>query len=352
MNSLSLLHLSLIKNIGPGRIEKLLSHLPREADIYQMTVHDFSGYGITMQTAQTVVDGLKDSSLLQQELERIEKHSIQWATLLDAHYPPLLKEIHLPPPVIYWKGVLPQKETTVALVGSRAANAYGRRVTKSIVADLVSNGVTTVSGGAYGIDTCVHHATLEAGGQTIAVLGSGLLCPYPATNRRLFESIAQEGGAVMSSFPLLTEALPGNFPARNRIISGLSVACVVVQAAEKSGALITAKYALEQGRGVCAIPGSIDDPLSKGCHNLLASGARVVQGAGDIFEELGYEPGAERTTELKEVDPLLVLCAHPIGFDELTEKAGISENELKEKLFTLQLEGKIEQDFAGLWQRV
>lgn len=352
MDSLSLLHLSLIHGFGPGIVEKILKTIPAATDLYTLTALDFKMFGVHEKAAQQLVKGLQDKVILETELNLIRTHAISWTTILDRNYPDLLKETYLPPLVLYWQGDLSFRQKTVALVGSRAANNYGGRVTKQIVSGLVSYGVTTVSGGAYGIDTWVHRATLDEKGKTIAVLGSGLLKPYPVQNKKLFEEIVYSGGAVVSSFPLMMEALPGNFPARNRIISGLSSACIVVQAAEKSGALITADYALNQGRLVGAVPGSIDDPLSAGSHKLLKNGAFLVQNAGDIMEELGVNFEGKMVTEAQDVDPLVLFCAQPIGFEDLLQASKIPEDELNDRLFSLQLDGKIEQNFAGLWQSI
>ncbi len=201
------------------------------------------------------------------------------------------------------------------------------------------------------------------------MLGSGLLQPYPAANKRLFDEIVTSGGAVISSFALDQAPLAGNFPARNRIISGLSKACLVIQAAEKSGALITSRYALEQGREVCAVPGPITDPLSYGPHQLISSGALLVKQAADITQALGYESTTQKnnllTSSPKQIsfiqkplafqqlsmpEKLLALCAQLQSFDELLMQLNCTETDLQTILFELQLEGKLEQDFMGRWQ--
>ncbi len=225
-----------------------------------------------------------------------------------------------------------------------------------------------VSGGAQGADTMAHKKTIESGGKTIAVLGSGLLKLYPPSNKKLFEKIVETGGALVTPFSLQTDPFPYNFPERNRIIAGMSKGCVVIQAAAKSGAAITARFALAQGREVFAVPGSIFNPLSHGCHALIAQGARNVTQAADILEELGY--GQSQVDDLPQqqivfkpakkdiefegsnLEHLIVKsCLQPATLDELLEITQISLIELTQVLFDLQLKGLISQNVAGLWQK-
>jgi DNA processing protein len=254
----------------------------------------------------------------------------------------------------------------MGFVGSRLASPYAAQVIKHLVPPLVEHQWVIVSGGAQGADTMAHETALAAGGKTIAVLGSGLLCPYPASNRSLFQRIVDSGGIVMSPFPLLVPPDRGTFPARNRIISGLSLGCVIVQAAQRSGALITANFALEQGRQVFAVPGLINESLSDGCHALIKQGAKLVNTVGDIVEEFGeswhrtssaeasvYTPGRNAARGAVEVtDPLLIHMALPLSLDELSLKTGFDVATLQDKLFMLQLEGKARQLFTGMWERL
>ena len=357
-----LLHLSLISGIGPAVVEKLVQAIGFERlhDIYVWRVQDFMRFQISAATSQQLVAGLADKKILEKELALIEKYTINWVTLYDSEYPELLKNTYLPPLVLYWQGQpLSNFFKTCSVIGSRKANNYGQYAIEAIVPVLVDAGWTIVSGGALGADSMAHHKTLEVGGLTIAVIGSGLLKPYPATNRLLFEKIIENNGAVVSSFPLTMAALPGNFPARNRIISGISRATVVIQAAESSGTRITALYALEQGRDVCAVPGPIDDALSAGCHKLISEGAALVTSGHDILVALGekqFQPQPKRTVlpattaSIAPKDPLAALCVQPQSFDELLEQTGFEFYLLQDKLFSLQLEGIIKQNFMGLWQ--
>lgn len=288
-----LLHLSLIPDIGPATVQHLIATL---GNLEQLsTLYEYSSaqlcaqFGITPKRAQAIATGLADLSLLERELLLIEKHAVSWTTALCLDYPPLLRTIHVPPTIIYWQGRNPSNyNKPVAIVGSRDANQYGHAVIESFVPSLVQAGCTIVSGGALGIDTMAHRATVTSAGVTCVVLGSGLLHPYPFENGKLFKDVLEHDGTMLSVFSLNTRPLAGNFPARNRVISGLSKGCIVVQAAQKSGARITAECALEQGRSVCAVPGPIDDPLSAGCHDLIKNGALLVTSAQDVLQELEY----------------------------------------------------------------
>lgn len=219
--------------------------------------------------------------------ESISKQGIKWVTIYDNHYPLLLKEIYDPPVVLYYKGeIKPYDNNAIAVVGTRRITDYGRVVTKQFTKDLVVGNLTIVSGLARGVDTQAHQTAIKEGGRTLAVLGGGLNKIYPPENKALVERIIDKHGAVLSEFPPDAKSLPGNFPARNRIISGLSLAVLVTEAPEDSGSLITARFALEQGRDVFAVPGPITSHLSKGPIDLIKDGARPVTTAGEILEDL------------------------------------------------------------------
>ena len=388
---LVLLHLSLINQTGPATIEKLVQALSLEhlEQLYTLTVHDLCALAfISELAAKRIVAGLADKKLLDKELELLERYKLTYITLYDTHYPLVLKSIYLPPPVLYIKGMIAAAHmSAVALVGARKADAYGSAVISQLVPELVTHGYSIVSGGAVGIDTLAHIAALQAGGTTVAVLGSGLLRPYPGVNAQLFEKIANTGGCVISPFSLTRAALAEHFPARNRIIAGLSAVTVVVQAAEKSGALITARYALEQGREVGAVPGPITSALSAGCHKLLSEGAALITHAQDIAalmatmhtsipvmhasikpenspraytqavqvakSELAHEQACEVAHQPMTPEKLVLSCARiPVSFDELLEHTALTSVELQDILCTLQFDGRIEQNFAGLWYSI
>lgn len=224
-------------------------------------------------------------SMADKEISLVEREQVSVKMWQSEDYPFLLKEISSPPPIIYIRGADQALEgPSIALVGSRRCSYYGERVAKELACGLAALGVTTTSGLARGIDSVVHRATMEAGGQTWAVLGSGLGCLYPPENKDLAMQIEKEG-AVLSEFPLEAKPYPENFPRRNRIIAGLCAATVVVEGSLKSGALITARLAAEEGRSVGAVPGPIDSALSEGPHQLIQSGAKLVRNVDDIIEE-------------------------------------------------------------------
>ena|SRR5579859_6360260 len=282
-----ILHLSLIQHIGPVTIQKILDVVSDLSMLYTMHVSDFVRLGFSAHVSTLLYEGLSNKQLVHEELGLLDKHAITYITLLHDNYPTLLREIHAPPAVVYIKGspdVLNQK--LIAMIGSRQATDYAKLALNFLIPPLIQQDWVIVSGGAVGADTMSHRITLESQGKTISVLGSGLLVPYPAHNKELFDRIAEQG-AVISSFPLRESPLPGNFPARNRIIAGLSKGVVVVQAAQESGTSITARFALEQGREVFAVPGLLDDPLSKGCHMLIQQGAKLTCSAQDILDEFG-----------------------------------------------------------------
>lgn len=364
-----ILHLSLLKDVGAAVINHILEKISLEhlQELYTWSVSDVMHYGqVSEKIAHLIVQGLADKDLLAQEYALLEKHNVNILTLADEAYPSSLRTIHIPPSVLYYQGdALQDSRPAIAFVGARAATAYGKKIIDTFIPPLVEHGYTIVSGGALGIDTFAHETTVKAGGKTIVVLGSGLLHWYPRQNKRLFSTIIEQGGTLLSSFSMNIEPLPGHFPARNRIIAGLSKACVVVQAAQKSGSLITASFALEQGKEVFAVPGEFDNPMSAGCHALFKQGAHVATSACDILQEFGSVDETnltiyhEQTAQAKiadkvvnavESDSFLSLCKYPISIDELEQKTNLSLLELQTKLFDLQLQGKVIQNFMGMWQ--
>lgn len=371
-----LLHLSLIDDVGPAVIEKILAwqnNIDMLLALYHMSESEIAYQcKVSPALAKKIVLGLADTALLEKELSLIEQHGIQWLTRLDAGYPELLKAIHLPPTVLYFQGDLSTHAPGIAVVGSREANEYGRAVIQELVPPLVAHGFTIVSGGALGADSMAHLATMEAGGKTVAVLGTGLLRPSPKQNIPLYKAILDFNGAVVSPFHLRMEGFPGNFPARNRIISGLSKGCVVVQAGKQSGARITAEFALEQSREVFAVPGPIYDSLSEGCNALIQQGAKLVTCPGDVLAEFGYYVPQESETPAKkavrapekqlpafddsglsEIEKSCVIaCKQPCSVDDLLDLTGLELAQVHGVLFELQLKKLIEQNAAGLYQRL
>jgi DNA processing protein len=367
-----ILHLSLISGVGPSSVQKILQQLDDLTFVYKFSVQDFMRIcGISEKKAQIVIGGLKNTTILNHELSLIKKHCVKITAIVSDDYPELLKHITVPPAILYYHGKsLNTFNLCCAVVGSRRSNSYGKKVIQQLLPSLVAHNVTIVSGGAIGIDTLAHQETLDAQGKTIAVLGSGLLRAYPARNKTLFNQIVQQGGAVVSSFPLTMEAHPGNFPARNRIIAGLSSGCIVAQAAQKSGARITANFALNQGRTVFAVPGVIDDPVSVGCHELIREGATLISSVRDVLVDLGVAVDdheqcnqelplkqvvkkKEKTNEPQTFEEKIIYeCKRPKSLDELLMIDNIALADLQTLLFDLQLTGILQQNFAGKWQQV
>lgn len=278
-------------------------------------------------------------------------------TLADPDYPQLLLEIADPPPVLYVAGDRSLlAAVSVAVVGSRGPTPQGLDNAESFSRALSEAGVTVVSGLAEGIDAAAHRGALAGGARTIAVVGTGADRVYPARHRALAETILARG-ALVSEFALGTRALPGNFPRRNRIISGLTRGCLVVEAALQSGSLITARCALEQGREVFAVPGSIHSPLSKGCHALIKQGAKLVESAGDVLEELGIRmsiaPAAHSNCgePAKDASLLLHVGYDPVDIDALCSRSGLPPEVVTAELLALELAGHVAVLPGGLYQR-
>lgn len=280
-------------------------------------------------------------------------------TLADPDYPQRLLDTADPPTLLYVKGrVELLNAPALAVVGSRNATPQGGANAEAFATALANAGLTVVSGLALGIDAAAHRGALRGSGSTIAVIGTGIDRVYPAKNQDLARRIAEEG-AIVSEFPLGTPALKENFPRRNRIISGLARGCLVVEAAERSGSLITARLAGEQGRDVFAIPGSIHSPLSKGCHRLIKQGAKLVDDARDILDELGLAAGAtgKNAAPLPETDAATRALLEGMGFDPcdidtLAARSGLTAEKLYAMLLQLELDGRVASLPGGRFQRL
>ncbi len=281
-------------------------------------------------------------------------------TLADADYPPALLNIPDPPPILYLKGNRSLlNQPALAIVGSRNATAQGIGHAEAFSRAASAAGLCIVSGMAHGIDSAAHRGGLGERGSSIAVVGTGLDRVYPAVNRELAHQLAT-GGLLVSEFPLGTPPLAANFPRRNRIISGLSLGCLVVEASMQSGSLITARMAIEQGREVFAIPGSIHSPQARGCHSLIKQGAKLVESAQDILDELGsympeqpaHAPSQQEAGLLPEHPLLEHIGFDPQGMDTLTARSGLTIEALSAILLQLELEGHVAVLPGGLYQRV
>ncbi|RME48481.1 MAG: DNA-protecting protein DprA [Chloroflexi bacterium] len=340
---------NMVPGIGPKRFEALLKHFGSAGEAWQATPADLQAAGLDTRSLQSLLT-MRSQLDLDAELERNAKADVTVLTWDDPGYPPLLKQIYDPPYVLYVRGeLLPADEWAIAVVGTRRASAYGREAARRLAGDLAMNGVTIVSGLAQGIDSHAHKIALEAGGRTIAVLAHGLDQVYPPQNRSLAAKIVEQG-ALVSEFALGTRPEAKNFPARNRIISGLSLGTLVVEAGKRSGALITAEFAAEQGREVFAVPGNIFAAGAAGTNQLIQSGAKVALSVEDILEELNltmlgaFQQAREIVPENEMESRLLEhLSDDPIHIDELGRAAGVPISEVSSTLALMELKGMVRQ---------
>jgi DNA processing protein len=301
--------------------------------------------------------GWEKSVDLAAEMKRITDSGCEIVIQSDAHYPELLREIYDPPTVLYVKGKLTAKDkNSVAMVGSRMTTHYGIEVARKLGYQLAYTGVTVVSGGARGIDTAAHQGALSGKGRTICVLGTGIAIVFPPENAELFERIATNG-AVISQFPFNRKADKQSFAIRNRIVAGMTLGTVVVEANLTSGALITANFATEYGRQVFAVPGRIDSPRSKGCHELIKKGAKLCEGVEDILSEFEYlfpasnkppspnETGVLPALDLSENEQKVfgVLDGEEITIDEVIRKSGLPSSAVSVALFSLEMKRLVRQ---------
>jgi DNA processing protein len=324
--------LNMIEHVGPVRVRQLLEHFGEAPAILRASKQQLHAVrGIGQDTAEAIA-GWEKSVDLAAELKRIQEFGCQILIQDDEDYPPSLREIYDPPIVLYVKGTLNAKDkNAVAIVGSRQTTHYGLEVARKLGYQLGYVGVTVVSGGARGIDTAAHQGALNAKGRTVAVLGTGINIIFPSENADLFERIA-ENGAIVTQFPFNRQADKQSFPIRNRIVAGMTLGTVVVEANLTSGALITANFATEYGRQIFAVPGRIDSPRSKGCHELIKKGAKLCEGAEDILSEFEYLfPATNRPPAANEtgVLPALTLSANEHAvYDVLKKEEEISIDEV------------------------
>lgn len=340
---------SRMPSIGRVKLSQLREHFTTLAHAWKASTGELRKAGLDLKSADTIVN-LRPRISLDAEMENLKRYKVKVLTCDSPGYPQRLKEIYDYPPVLYVRGnLLPEDECCLAVVGTRRASVYGRQVTEEIVSDLARNKITIVSGLAKGIDSVAHRATLEASGRTIAVFACGLDIVYPAENAKLARAI-MERGALISEYPLGTRPKADNFPRRNRIMSGLSLGVLVVEAGESSGALITANQALEQNRDVFAVPGSILSPASKGTNHLIQEGAKLVRDHVDILEELNLAMVAQQL-EMKELLPtdetesLLVkqLGNEPTHIDEVCRHSGLAAGLVSSTLTMMELKGMVKQ---------
>jgi DNA processing protein len=337
---------SRIPGIGRIRLSQLKTHFGNLEDAWNAPETRLRQAGLDSRSINSLLL-LRPKISLDDEMEKLERRKVKVLTCDDPSYPPRLREIYDYPPVLYVRGELPTQDAHyLAVVGTRRPTIYGRQVAEEIVADLARNNIAIVSGLARGIDTVAHRAALDSGGKTIAVFGCGLDVIYPAENARLVQAII-EHGALVSEYPLGIRPRAENFPLRNRIMSGLSLGVLVVEARERSGALITAFQALTQNREVFAIPGSILSPTSKGTNRLIQEGAKLVSNCADILEELNLSIVAPQQLEIKEFLPeneaeatvIKQLTTAPTHIDEICRLSGLPIAEVSSTLAILELKG-------------
>ncbi len=371
-NTESWLHLLNAPGLGFARINKLLDYFGSASEVLRQ-----SNFPTELKIPQSVIHHLRqvNNDDIHLELNWLDKPNNHLLTIENALYPPQLLQSNDPPAALFVKGdlnalLLPQ----LAVVGSRNATQGGLNNTQAFCYDLAQKGLVITSGLATGIDTQAHQAAIDAKGQTVAVMGTGINMIYPKTNQQLAKTIANQG-AVVSELPFNTPPHAHNFPRRNRIISGLSLGALVIEATNKSGTLITARLSMENNRPVMAIPGSIHNPMARGCHHLIKQGAKLVESAQDIFEELApniamlsdqlksnlnalEHPALEKTPatpniELTESQQhiFLQLDFHPTSFDAIVEQTGFSSATVASDLLILELSGMIEKLPGAKYQK-
>jgi len=340
---------NLVNGIGPARLDRLIEYCGSIEAAWQIAPADALAAGLDAKTAAALMKARRTLDL-DAELERVERAGVRLVTRDDAGYPAALAQIPAPPPLLYVRGQISAVDDwSVAVVGTRSPTTYGREATRRIVGELAAAGVSVVSGLAIGIDTIAHAVALEVGGRTIAILASGMDQVYPERNRALAEQI-EANGALLSEFPLGTKPTPQLFPVRNRIISGLSLATLVVEAGVKSGALITVRYALEQGRDVFAVPGPIFSPKSEGPNQLIRDGAGLVTRGQDILEALNLSAAAiQQEVQIALPDDpteaalLALLSYEGQHVDEIRRQSDLPIATVSSTLAVMELKGLVRQ---------
>jgi DNA processing protein len=341
---------NIVSGIGPARFKLLLEHFGDLEKAWWASGAELKDAGLDKRSTQAIL-AARETISPDAELEKVQSEGAKAITWRDEEYPPRLGHVHNAPPVLYVKGdILPRDEWAVAVVGTRASRAYGRQMVEEIAGDLARSGITVVSGLARGIDSLAHRAALRAGGRTIAVLGCGIDIIYPHEHRDLARNIVEKG-ALITEYPLGTKPEGGNFPPRNRIISGLSLGTLVVEAGKRSGALITADYALEQGREVFALPGNANSPKSAGTNRLIQEGAaKLVMSVEDILEELNLTLVEQHEQvrmivpeDEKEAQILQCISTEPIHVDDIREKTSLPIAEVTSTLAMMELKGMVRQ---------
>lgn len=353
----ALVALNMIEGVGPVRLRQLLEHFGDAPSVLRASASQLQQVrNLGAETAAAIARWEQDVDLAG-ELKRIQDFGCRIVTQADPEYPDLLRQIYDPPIVLYARGSLTERDrNAVALVGSRMVTHYGLEAARKLAYQLAYVGVTVVSGGARGIDTAAHQGALAAKGRTVCVLGTGINLIVPPENKDLFERIAEQG-AVLTQFPFNRKADRQSFPIRNRIVAGMTLGTVVVEASLVSGALITANFATEYGRQVFAVPGRIDSPQSRGCHDLIKRGAKLCEGAEDVLSEFEYLfPASNRPASAAETGTLPalrlsdneqkifdVLGHEERGIDEIIRHSGLPPSAVSVALLSLEMKRVVKQ---------
>ncbi len=362
------LALKQVPGVGNVLYKRLIETYQQPEAVFEASEESLANIDGMSQNVAQEIHSFKHFDDVDRDLEQIQKHHVSVLTLDDPAYPTLLSAIYDPPPLLYVKGFWGGKETElsafdwgspIAVVGTRKTTPYGKRMTEQLCRQLTEQGVTIVSGFARGVDALAHRTALSAGGKTVAVLGCGLDVVYPPEHKQLYHDILEQG-AILSEFPMGTPPVAHNFPRRNRIISGLSLGCLVVEAGLKSGSLITARLAMEQGREVFAVPGPAYSEMSAGPHQLISSGAKLVQNAADILEEIlpqqtHHVEASKANTVTLESDETLIfesLSFEPKHIDLLILESKKPAAAVSGLLLTLELKGVARQMAGQYYVRV
>jgi DNA processing protein len=342
---------------GPARTRLLVSYFKTARKIWESTSEKLAETGLSKNKVNEFANFRKDFDI-ESYFEKLSKLNIKVTTFLDKDFPRVLKELNGAPAVLYYKGSLKGlTRNSVAIVGTRKMTSYGREVTEKFSGELGSFGVTIISGLARGVDTAAHKACLISGGITVAVLGNGLDSIYPPENKLLAEEIVKKGGAIISEYPLGYPAIPINFAVRNRIVSGLSNCVLVIEGAEKSGTLLTASHAAEQGKTVFAVPGQITSPLSKAPLYLLKNGAKIATETKDILDELDMDIKVDREKMEKivpdspeEAKIMEILENETMHLDELVRISGKKTSEISARLTIMEMKGMVKNLGGGKYK--
>ena len=373
MDVLYLAALCAVPGLGRVKLPQLISRLGSAQAVYEASANQLLPTGLCRPEGIATFLAARKNDLPQKLDYFCRQQGVRLLSIYDEDYPQSLKEINDPPLVLYVKGNLPQTPYNMGIVGSRAASHYGIRAAEFFARAMAKENIPVISGGARGIDTAAHQGCLQEGGITVAVLGCGIDIAYPPDNEALFQRIAAKG-AVISEYPPGTSPRPQNFPARNRIIVGLSRGIIVAEAARKSGALITAHIAADEGREVYCVPGNIFEGKSIGCHDLIRTGAKLVDGPQEIFEDVknwylakqrqplqpsifdlpNAYPEPQPQPQLSQLGQQLygLLEQGPLSLEDLTEQSGADLATISMELLNLQIEGYINQDVAQRYYRM